>query len=286
MPLKRLMKRAALVAGRLSSGRNLSTRRVVFCYHSVHPNRPYPSSKPETFERHVQWLKEHCRVASLVELVTDPRASVSGKPVVAITFDDGHEDNHSIALPILTKHGVTATFFITAGFVERDAAVLHRFQHLLGCGPDDLVPLDWEQIRELRASGMDIGCHTFSHPNLARLSAAAAAKELRTSRDLISERLGERIDLFAYPFGKPKVHFTAVTTEVVRDIGYRVAVAVTFKGVRESDSFFNVPRFFADDDDVAKLAAKIAGSYELVGWWQRHAPVSLLRIVSPDDFKR
>lgn len=280
------MKRTALAAGRMMSRSDLSTRRVVFCYHSVHPNRPYVSTKPEAFDRHLQWLKEHCRLASLVELVTDPGTNYGGKPMAAITFDDGHEDNHSHALSILVKHGVPATFFITAGFVERDPAVLRRFRELFKCGSDDVVPLHWEQVRELHASGMDIGSHTYSHPNVARLSPAEAENELRRSRDLIGDRLGCAIDLFAYPFGKPKAHFNSSTTEVVRAAGYKVAAVVTFRGVRDSDSLLNVPRFFSDGDDIAKLEAKIRGVYELLGWWQEHAPVSLMKIVSPDDFKR
>ena len=268
------------------SGPDASARRVVFCYHSVHPNRPYASTRPEAFERHVEWLNEHCRLASLVELVSDRRTSDSGKPVAAITFDDGHEDNHSYALPILARHGVPATFFITTGFVERDPAVLQRFQQLLRCGTDDVVPLDWAQVRELRASGMDIGSHTHTHPNLARLSRGEAEDELRRSKDVISDRLGYAIDLFAYPFGKPKVHFTSVTTEVVRATGYRVAVAITFRGIRDSDPILNVPRFFADGDDIAKIEDKIRGVYEPVGWWQEHVPLAVMRIVSPEDFKR
>ncbi|MBC6963018.1 MAG: polysaccharide deacetylase family protein, partial [Nitrosomonas sp.] len=35
-----------------------------------------------------------------------------------ITFDDGYADNAEIALPILQKHGVTATFFIASGFLD------------------------------------------------------------------------------------------------------------------------------------------------------------------------
>ena len=285
MGWKRALKRAALAASRVAPRPDPATRRIVFCYHSVHPNRQYASSTPEVFERQVEWLKAHCRVTTLADVVTN-RNTVSGTPLVAITFDDGYEDNHSYALPILSKHGVPATFFITAGLVNRDPTVLQRLQWLWGCRPDDIVPLDWAQVRELHASGMDIGSHTYSHPNLARLSAVEAEHELRRSTDVISDQLGAPIDLFAYPFGKPAVHFTTTTTDVVRAQGYRMAAAVTFRGVRDSDSVYSIPRFFADGDDVSKLDAKIAGLYDVIGWWQDHAPLSAKRLVSPDDFRR
>lgn len=37
---------------------------------------------------------------------------------LAITFDDGYADNHAVALPILQRHGLTATFFIATGFLD------------------------------------------------------------------------------------------------------------------------------------------------------------------------
>jgi peptidoglycan/xylan/chitin deacetylase (PgdA/CDA1 family) len=284
--LNRALKRAAIAAGRLMPQSDPSTRRVVLCYHSVHPNRPSPSTKPAVFEQHIEWLAEHTRLAPLRDLASGSRISADGKPVVAITFDDGYEDNHSRALPILKKFGAPATFFITAGFVERDPAVIRRFAQLLGCTADDVVPLDWTQVRELRASGMDIGSHTYSHSNLVRLSRSEVEDELRRSQDLLSDRLGYSIDLFAYPFGKPGVHFTSTTSDVVRTMGYRLAAAVGFRRVRDSDSLFSIPRFFTDGDTIAKLDAKIGGVYDLIGWWQDHAPLAALRIISPEDFDR
>lgn len=286
MRFKQAMKRGAVAARRLLPRPDPSTRRVVLCYHSVHPTRSFLTTRPELFDRHLQWLAEHCRITSLVELVGGPRPNDDDRPVVAITFDDGYEDNHSYALPILLKRGATATFFLTAGFLERDERVLHRLRDLLGAAPEEIVPLDWSQARELQASGMDIGSHTYGHPNLARLSPAEAREELQTSKQVIGDRLGSSVALFAYPFGKPRVHFTTATVDAVRAAGYQTAAAVTFRGVRPSDSRFEVPRFFTDGDSLGKLEAKILGDYELVGWWQAHVPLPMLKLVSPDDFKR
>jgi peptidoglycan/xylan/chitin deacetylase (PgdA/CDA1 family) len=38
---------------------------------------------------------------------------------VLITFDDGYRDNYEIAYPLLRRHGLTATFFLATGFVDR-----------------------------------------------------------------------------------------------------------------------------------------------------------------------
>jgi peptidoglycan/xylan/chitin deacetylase (PgdA/CDA1 family) len=164
--------------------------------------------------------------------------------------------------------------------------VLRRIEYLLDCRSDDLQPLDWSQIRELRASGMEIGAHTYCHPNLARLTPQETEKELRTSRDSIADHLGAAVDSLAYPFGKPRIHYTSTTTGIARAIGYRIAASVTFRGVRRSDPLLEIPRFFTDGDNLEKLEAKVRGDYELVGWWQEHAPLPLMRMVSPREFER
>src|SRR5262245_16711045 len=198
MRLNRVMKRAVIAAGRCIPRSPASNRRLVFCYHSVRPTRVHLSSTPDLFERHVEWLNEHCQVVSLRTLASGAGVAHSGKPIAALTFDDGYQDNHSHALPILAKYRTPATFFITAGFVERDPEVLQRFARMVGGESAGFVPLDWPQVGELLASGMEIGSHTYSHPNLARLSHEQTYEELRRSREVISDRLGRAIDSFAY----------------------------------------------------------------------------------------
>jgi peptidoglycan/xylan/chitin deacetylase (PgdA/CDA1 family) len=280
--VKRTVKRAALSVGRRLADADLGHRRVVFCYHSVHPNRPYPSTTPSLFEEHIGWLRAHCRVTSLDDLV----AEAGTGPTVAITFDDGYEDNHTYALPILERFGVAATFFVTTGFIDRDPRVVARFGRLWACSTDDLLPLTWSQVRELRDGGMTIGAHTRTHRNLARLPARDVEEELAIPVDVLGDRLGVSADLLAYPFGKPRVHVTSATEMLAERAGYRLAAAVTFRGVPNPVPRYSLPRFFADGDDLAKLEAKIRGDYDPIGWWQQRAPVPIMRMVSPDDFGR
>lgn len=63
------------------------------------------------------------------------------RPLV-ITFDDGYADNHDIALPILQRHGLCASFFVATGFLNGG-----RMWN------DTLI----EAIRLTRASSWDLG---------------------------------------------------------------------------------------------------------------------------------
>jgi peptidoglycan/xylan/chitin deacetylase (PgdA/CDA1 family) len=285
MRFKRLLKDAAVTAGKWRPGVDPAARRVVLCYHSVHPDRVVGASTPALFERHLAWLSEHCRLTSLAALVSGTTQH-DGRPLAAITFDDGYEDNHRHALPLLARYGAPATFFLTAGFLECEMAVRQHLARAWPCPVEDLAAMEWRQVRELRAAGMAIGAHTWSHPNLARLGRDAADRELRAPRDLLADRLSADVDHFAYPFGKPRVHFSAATSALVEAAGYRLAAAVAFRDVRAADSIFAIPRFFTDGDSVDKLAAKVRGDYDMVGWWQTHAPLPVMRLISPDDFSR
>ena len=279
-------KRAGAVLSRAVAKHRASRRRVVgLCYHSISPSAPYASASPELFEQQLAWLTENCDVIPMRSMLDAAQDADRSRPAVAITFDDGYADNHEYAFPLLCKYRVPATVFVTAGFSDGDPAVLARFQELRGVPADELKPLDWGQAREMLAEGIEIGAHTYSHPNLARLSRVEAAKELHISRQLLEKRLGARVDQLAYPFGKPGRQFDDTTVAVARECGYTHAAAILFRSARPDDSPLSLPRFFATRDSVEALAAKIRGDWDYLGFWQEHAPRRLAKLVSPQDFR-
>tara|TARA_R110002073_G_scaffold3741_1_gene24630 strand:- start:918 stop:1910 length:993 start_codon:yes stop_codon:yes gene_type:complete len=72
----------------------------------------------ETFDLHLNYLTSHFNILPLHEAVQRLQNGTLPSRAVCITFDDGYADNAEIALPILQKYGVSATFFIAAGFVN------------------------------------------------------------------------------------------------------------------------------------------------------------------------
>lgn len=262
-----------------------ATRVVVLCYHSVHPTIPFRSATPAQFSDHLAWLAEHCRCVPFGDVLAARERRRDRRPIVSITFDDGYADNHEFVLPLLLDRRLSATFFVTAGFVDRDAATIDRFRRLRRTDPDLIRPLDWEQVKDIERSGMEIGAHTHSHPNLATLSGPELRFELEHSKRVIEEQLGHPVTTLAYPFGRPRVHVTATVEEAARRAGYGLAASVGERGVHPGDPPLRIPRIFASNDTVETLREKVLGSWDLIGTVRERMPLALTRAVSPADFE-
>lgn len=99
------------MAGRLS----------ILFYHRVLPESdPLQPDIPdaELFRRHMRWLRRFYRVLPLAEAVTLLARGRLPRRAVAITFDDGYRDNYEVALDILRELDLSATFFISSGFLD------------------------------------------------------------------------------------------------------------------------------------------------------------------------
>ena len=72
----------------------------------------------QRFDRLCGWLAHWFNVLPLDEATRRLKDGSLPKRALSITFDDGYADNHDVAMPILKKHGLCATFFIATGFLD------------------------------------------------------------------------------------------------------------------------------------------------------------------------
>lgn len=245
------------------------TRIIVLCYHSVHPTNAFASATPRQFDEQMRWLKEHCDVISLREALdrVAGRRDTPSKPSVAITFDDGYDDNFIHALPVLMQNGIEASFYVTTGFLDRDPDVMDRMRRMRGM---PVSAMTWNQLAEIHHAGMGVGSHTITHPNLAELDPGAVRVELRDSKRVLEDHLGEEIDSVAYPFGVPGRHVTAQTITEARDAGFRTGTAILYRDLRRHDHALNIPRIAVKNNTLQLLRAKIVGSLDVIGRWQEY----------------
>jgi peptidoglycan/xylan/chitin deacetylase (PgdA/CDA1 family)/CelD/BcsL family acetyltransferase involved in cellulose biosynthesis len=107
--------------------RNEASARILV-FHRVNDDRDpfFPSLPTAIFARQMRFVSRHYRVVSLAELV-DRLEAGSLDPVLAITFDDGYQDNWENAFPILQRYGLPAMIFLaTEGIDSREPLWFER----------------------------------------------------------------------------------------------------------------------------------------------------------------
>jgi peptidoglycan/xylan/chitin deacetylase (PgdA/CDA1 family) len=169
----------------------------------------------EMFERHCRFFKRHFDVVPLRELVSRLEAGRRVGRMLAITFDDGYQDNFLNARPVLEELSLPATFFVVSQWVgtdtwpwwDREQGVRHPW-------------MTWAQVRVLNERGFDIGAHTRTHVDLGRLDGVAAQEEVLGARREIERHIGRRVDLFAYPYGRVD-NISEPNRALVRAAGFR-----------------------------------------------------------------
>lgn len=106
--------------GAMSPG-GANGRLTILLFHRVLalPDPLFPDEvDAKRFDAICSWLATWFNVLPLDEAVRSLRDGALPRRAAAITFDDGYADNHDIALPILCRHRLPATFFVATGFLD------------------------------------------------------------------------------------------------------------------------------------------------------------------------
>ena len=88
----------------------LNSRLSILIYHRV--------TDAEAFDQQMSWLSAYFRTITLHEAVKRLSQNKLQPRTACITFDDGYADNAEVALPILQKYSLSATFFVSTGFLN------------------------------------------------------------------------------------------------------------------------------------------------------------------------
>jgi hypothetical protein len=151
-----------------------SSQRIVLLYHELRTSESTYSYVTETrlFEQHA-------------DLFVRLRSEKDCGLLPELTFDDGHISNYELAATILQSHGLTAQFFITAGWTGIK-------QGYMG----------WNELRALQEARFSIGAHGWTHSLLTHCSDDDLKMELEKSRLTLEDKLGTSITAMSLPGGR------------------------------------------------------------------------------------
>lgn len=179
---------------------------------------------PSQFEAQLAYLSEEgYQTIHLSDLIMHLQMGrrLPPKPIV-ITFDDGYHDTFTNAYPLLKEYGFVATFFIITLLADE--------------GREEY--LSWEEIKALHAAGMEIGSHTYTHPDLRGQPYDYVVWQILGSKEAIEARTKEPVRLFAHPSGK----YDQQVVEVLKSTGFWGAVAINQGAHQSSEQVFKSQR--------------------------------------------
>jgi len=138
----------------------------ILIYHRVRENvdalTPYDLGV-NAFERQMKLISRYFDVVTVSEGIRKIRENDISRPTVAITFDDGYVEQYDIALPILNKYGLKASFYVTTGYFDG------------GMMWNDYVVESFRNIDSGNKNSIDLteigfGCHSVSSITEKRLT--------------------------------------------------------------------------------------------------------------------
>jgi peptidoglycan/xylan/chitin deacetylase (PgdA/CDA1 family)/glycosyltransferase involved in cell wall biosynthesis len=243
----------------------------VLMYHKI-PDQP-PATKhqifvtKENFARHLAYFKSRdlspITFQDYQDFASGRRklAEFPRRPII-LTFDDGYTDNYTNLLPLMQQYGYRGVLYLLGDFEVRynqwDLAV------------DPTEPradlMSEAQKQAFVAAGWEIGAHTLTHPHLAGLPAAEAAREIAQSKAELERRLGIRILSFAYPYGD----LSAETKALVQQAGFTYAVATDSGGMHLEDDRMQIFRInMFPHESASSLFKKTSTWYRRYYRWKR-----------------
>ncbi len=210
----------------------------ILCYHRFAENCKSPQCMPtHIFDQQMKYLKDNnYRVVTLEEVLgfLNYRHPLPRRSVV-ITIDDGYRSGYNITYPILKKYGFTATLLIYTDYVGISKSAI-----------------TWDQLREMKADGFEVGSQTVSHADLTKRRVgeddkayiARVKRELLVSKRIIDKKLNQDTIYLAFPYGR----YNQRILNICDQVGYEMAFSVK----RGGNPFFSDPLTLGRDPIIKK----------------------------------
>lgn len=152
---------------------------------------------PETFEKQMKFLADNgyqvVTLSRALDHMTRKKKLLS--KAMAITIDGGYQDAFTNVLPILKKYRFPATFFIPPESIGKQRTIKG-------------VPikcLNWDEVREIRKSGMEIGLLAYHGRSIkSRYDENAIKESISQAMGILAKKMNPQVKYCAFKEGVPE----------------------------------------------------------------------------------
>jgi peptidoglycan/xylan/chitin deacetylase (PgdA/CDA1 family) len=193
----------------------------ILMYHSIDrgigSNHPDLVVTPENFRSHLAYLqKRGYQFLTMSEVIS---GNFDSAPRVALTFDDGFQDNYTEMFPVLKEFQAKATIYLCPNMPS-------------------ISKLTEQQIQKMQVSGLiEFGAHTMTHINLSQVADDVAKREIIESKNEVERIIGTTCNAFSYPYGR----INDRTADYVQQAGFSSSVLVK-KGIEAITDPYRIKR--------------------------------------------
>ncbi len=246
-------------------------------YHRVDADKL--SNSLPILEKHFKYVKEHFHIVLPGEVLAKDLINI------CMVFDDASYSFYCYVFPLIQRFGIRVVLAVSPKFII-DSADRVPPSVRLSVPTDEMMLGDryikkapfcsWQELTDVSASGcIRIASHSYSHPNL--LQCPNIEDELFKSKEILEEKLHQKVDTFVYPYGQ----FNATIAKHVQKY-YRYNFAI---GAGDNKTWEGIGgvlfRIFADDlhDATSIFSYANLKKYELLRlrlymkkWFMDHKP--------------
>jgi peptidoglycan/xylan/chitin deacetylase (PgdA/CDA1 family) len=244
-------------------------RSIILCYHGVGPSTTQTDPgflrvRPEAFRAQLDvLLGAGFEFLTVTELIDRAGGDEPPPGLVALSFDDGMDDNHEYVLPILEAQGLPATVYVATGLIGKSNPWM--------ADDSGARMMTTAELRDLVHAGFEVGAHTVTHPDLSQLDFETCLREMTESRRTLESLLGVEVRTLAYPYCR----YGPAALAAARAAGF--VAAVTCEGRGNWEPYELKRSMITGKDGLAIFLLKLTEQYQPLF---NSRPVRLIRALT------